>query len=137
LQLVVVLLGCGKRIMHYWHGDCLNREECVGDSVVLSGYVVDVGRKLGDKLQMVKLTWGAFVSLLVEGECERLVVRHDAEVLVLQHVSKVPHCLADRKELPVVCTVFLLCQAQLPGEKGEGLANVLHALLQDGTHGGG
>jgi hypothetical protein len=30
----------------------------------------------------------------------------------------------------------LLRRAQLPGEKGEGLADVLH-LLEDGTHGGG
>jgi hypothetical protein len=42
--------------MRYWRGDCLDLGECVGDDVVLAGYVLDVGRKLGDKVQMVKLT---------------------------------------------------------------------------------
>jgi hypothetical protein len=31
----------------------------------------------------------------------------------------------------------LLCQVQLPGEEGKGLPDVLHPLMEDGTHGSG
>jgi len=54
----------------------------------------------------------------------------------LQHVTEVPHGFIDRQELPVVSTVLLLYRAQLPGEEGEGLSDVLHPLLKDGTEGG-
>ena len=73
----------------------------------------------------------------MEGEGERFVVRHDGEMPGLQHVTEVPHGLVVRQELPVVSTVLLLCRAKLPGEEGEGLPDVLHPLLEDGTHGGG
>ena len=73
----------------------------------------------------------------VDSKAEWFVVCHDGEMLGLQHVREVPHSLVDCQELPVVVTVLLLCRAQLPGEEGEGLTNVLHPLLEDGTHGGG
>jgi hypothetical protein len=50
-------LGYGKCGVRYWHGDFLDGGEFVGNDDVLAGYVADVGRKLGDKIQMVKLTW--------------------------------------------------------------------------------
>jgi len=65
------------------------------------------------------------------------MVRQDGEMPDLQHVTEVPHGLIDRQELPVVSTVFLLCRAQLRGEEGEGLSDVLHPLLEDGTYGSG
>jgi len=65
------------------------------------------------------------------------VVRQYGEMPGLHHVTKVPHRLVNRQEVPVVGTVFLLCRAQFPGEEGEGLPDVLHPLLEDGTHGGG
>ena len=68
----------------------------------------------------------------MKGEGERFVVSQDG-----QHVTEVPHGLIDCQELPVVSTVLLLCRAKLPGEEGEGLPDVLHPLLEDGTHGGG
>jgi len=73
----------------------------------------------------------------VEGEGEGLLVRQDDEMLGLQHVTEVPHGLIDRKELPVINTVLLLCRVQILGEEREGLPDVLHTLLEDGTHGGG
>jgi hypothetical protein len=73
----------------------------------------------------------------VEGEDERLVVCHDGEVSGFQHVAEVLHSLVDSQELSVVGTVFLLCRAELLGKEGEGLPDVLHLLLEDGTHGGG
>ena len=74
---------------------------------------------------------------MVEGEGERFVVCQDGEMPGLQHVTEVPHGLIDRQELPVVSTVLMLCRAQLPGEEGEGLPDVSHPLLEDGTHGSG
>jgi len=73
----------------------------------------------------------------LEGEGERFVVRQDGEMPGLQHVMEVPYSLVECQELPVLGTVFLLCQAHLPGEEGEGLSDILHPLLEDGTHGGG
>jgi len=73
----------------------------------------------------------------VEGEGEKLVVRQDSEMMGLQHVPEVLHCFVDCQELRVVCTVLLLCWAELPGEEGKWLPDVLHALLEDGTHGSG
>jgi len=55
----------------------------------------------------------------------------------LQHMMEVPRGLIDRQELLVVSTLNLLCRAQLPGELGEGLPNVLHQHLENGTHGVG
>jgi len=72
----------------------------------------------------------------MEGESEWFVIRQDGEVPGLQHVTEVPHSLLYRQEFPVVCAVPLLRRAQLPGEKGEGLPDVLNPLLEDGTHGG-
>ena len=83
------------------------------------------------------LNWrGEHVRFLVEGKGEWLVVRQDGEMPGLQHVMEVLHSLIHCQELPVVSTVFLLCWTQLPGEEGEGLADVLHLLLEDSTHGG-
>jgi len=73
----------------------------------------------------------------MEGEGEWFVVRQDGEMPGLQHVTEVPHGLVDRQEPPVLRTVFLVCGAQLPGEEGEGLPDVLYPLLEDGTHGSG
>ena len=73
----------------------------------------------------------------MESEGERFVVRQDGEMPGDQHVTEVPHDLLERQELPVVSAVILLCRAQLPGEESEELPDVLHTLLEDGTHGGG
>jgi hypothetical protein len=78
--------------------------------------VANVRRKLGDVVQIVKLSRQAAVPLLLEGECKRLVVRQDGEVTSLQHVAKVSKSLVYRQELPVVCAVFLLRRIELPGE---------------------
>jgi len=86
---------------------------------------------------LIELAWCAVVPLLVEGEGERFVVRQDGEMPGLRHVKEVPQNLVDCQKLPVVGTLFLLCRAELPGEEGEGLPDVLHPLLENGTHGGG
>ena len=70
-------------------------------------------------------------------ESERFVVREDVEMPSLQHVTNVRHCLVDRQELSVVGTLYLLCRTQFPGEEGEVPPDVLHPLLEDGSHGGG
>jgi len=71
----------------------------------------------------------------VEGEGERLVVRQDGEMTGLQHVPEVLH-FVDFQEITVVGTVILLCRAEHPGEH-KWLPGVLHALLEDDTHGSG
>jgi hypothetical protein len=43
--------------MRYWRRDCLDQGDCVGDDVVLAGYVADVSRELGDKVQMFNVMW--------------------------------------------------------------------------------
>jgi hypothetical protein len=73
----------------------------------------------------------------VEGKDERFVVRQDGEMTGPQHVPEVLHCFVIYQELPIVGTVFLLCRAEPPGEEGKLLPGVLHALLEDGTHGSG
>ena len=73
----------------------------------------------------------------MEGEGERFVVHQDREMPGLQHVTELSHGVVDCQELPVVRAVFLLRWAQLPGEEGKRLPDVLHSLLEDGTHGGG
>jgi len=65
------------------------------------------------------------------------VVRQDGEVPGLQHVTEVFHGFINRQEFSVIGAVLLLGRAQLPGEKGEGLPDVLHSLLEDGTNGDG
>jgi hypothetical protein len=72
---------------------------------------------------------------MAESEGDWFVVRQD-EVPGLQHVTKVPHSFLYRQEFPVVCAVLLLRRAQLPGEKVEGLPDILHPLLGDGNYGG-
>ena len=72
----------------------------------------------------------------MEGEGERFVVRQDGEMTGLQHVPEVLHCFVYCQELTVVGIVLLLCWAELPGNEGNWLSGVLHALLEDGTHGG-
>ena len=96
-----------------------------------------VGRELGDEIQMVKLVRLTIVPLLVEVEGERFLVHQDGEMTGFQHLSEVLQCFVDCQELPVVGTVFLLCRCELPGEEGKWLPGVLHALLEDGTHGNG
>jgi hypothetical protein len=73
----------------------------------------------------------------VEGEGEWFVVHQNGEVPGLQHVTEVLHGFINHQEFSVIGTVLLLGQAQLPGEKGEGLPDFLHSLLEDGTNGGG
>ena len=68
---------------------------------------------------------------------EGFVVRQDGKMPSLQHVTNVPHCLVDRQELSDVGTLYLLCRTQFPGEEGEVPPDVLHPLLEDGSHGGG
>ena len=122
MQSFIVGLGCSKR---------------VGNDTVLARYMADVHGELWNEIQVVKLARWALVSLLVEGKGEWFVVHQDGEMPGLQHVMEVPHGLVDHQELPVVRTVFLLRWAQLPGEEGERLPDVLHSLLEDSTHGGG
>jgi len=59
----------------------------------LAGNVADICGELKDEIQVVKLVWWALVSLLVEGEGERFVVRQDDEMPGLQHVTEIPHNL--------------------------------------------
>jgi hypothetical protein len=70
----------------------------------------------------------------MEGESERFVIRQDREMPVLQHVTEVPHGLVDCHELPVLRAEFLLSWAQVPGEEGERLPDILHLLLEESTH---
>ena len=51
----LVVLRCGKCVMSYRRGDCLNPGKCVGNDVVLAGYVSDIRREMGDEVQMVKV----------------------------------------------------------------------------------
>jgi len=64
----------------------------------------------------------------VEGEGERFVVRQDGEVPGLQHVTEVLRGFINRQEFSVIGAVLLLGRAQLSGEKGEGLRDVLHSV---------
>ena len=77
----------------HWSGDYLNPGKRVRDDDVLAGNVADICGELKDEIQVVKLVWWALVSLLVEGEGERFVVRQDDEMPGLQHVTEIPHNL--------------------------------------------
>jgi hypothetical protein len=73
----------------------------------------------------------------VEGEGKWFVIRQVRETPGPQDVREVQHGLVDSQELPVVRAVILFCWALLPGEEGERLSDILHSLLEDGTHGCG
>jgi hypothetical protein len=70
---------------------------------------------------MVKLTRRTFDPLLLEGVGYRLVVREDDELAGFQHVAEMLHGFVDRKQLPIICAIFLFRRAELSGEEGEGL----------------
>jgi hypothetical protein len=52
---------------------------------------------------------GAFVSFLLEGVGNRLMVSEDGEVTRFQHVAEVPDGLVDGQEFSVVRAVLPLC----------------------------
>jgi hypothetical protein len=95
-----------------------------------------VSRKLGHKVEMLKLPRWASVPLLVEGVGDRLMVGEDDEVARFQHVIEMVYGLVNDQQLAVVCAVFLLGRIEFFGGGGEGLPGVLDSLLQNGTHGG-
>jgi hypothetical protein len=78
----------------------LGAREGVGDNVVLSGYVSDIGRELGYEVKMVNLPGRAFVPLLLEGVSAGIMVRED-EVARFQHVAEMLHGLIDSQQLPI------------------------------------
>jgi len=72
------------------------------------------------------------------GEHDPVPVEGKYEVLgpsgFVKFWKEVPYGFIDRH---VVSTVLLICRAQLPGEESDGLPEVFHPLLEDGTRGGG
>jgi hypothetical protein len=76
--------------------------------------VSDVRGELGDEIQVVELSGGAFVSFLLEGVYARLMVSEDSEVTHFQHVAEVPNGLVDGQEFSVVRAVLPLCGVELP-----------------------
>jgi hypothetical protein len=50
---------------------------------------------LGDEIQVVELSGGAFVSFLLEGIYERLVLCEYGKLARFQHVSEVSYGLVD------------------------------------------
>jgi hypothetical protein len=62
--------------------------EGVGDNVVLSRNVSDVGHELDDKVEVVELTQGTFIPLLLESVGDGLVVGEDGKVACFQHTTE-------------------------------------------------
>jgi hypothetical protein len=69
--------------------------ESIGDNVVLSRDVSDVGRVLCYKVKMIELPRRAFVPFLPEGVGDRSMFCEDDEAAPFQHVVEMLDGLAD------------------------------------------
>jgi len=94
----------------------------------------EVGRELANKLQMMELSWRAFICPLLESISERLVIRKNDKVTAFDHMSEGLDGLIHCQELTIVRTVLLLGVAELMGVESQGLPSVADTLLQDGTN---
>jgi hypothetical protein len=69
-----------------------------------------MGRELGYEIQVAELLRWAFVSLLLKGVGDGLMIREDDEVAAsFQHVSEMLHGFVDSQQFAIVGAVFLLC----------------------------
>lgn len=103
LEFGVRFLSVGEGVSRNgWQLDSRDARECVGDHVILSADVLDVGGKLGDKGQLVLLDRWKFFASLGEGVSDRFVVSVDGAVLCLENMTKVLDRFVDGEKLSVV-----------------------------------
>jgi hypothetical protein len=67
----------------------------------------EVSRELPNKLQVTELAWRAFISMLLESICERLVIGKDDKGTAFNHMSEVFDGFVHCQERAVVRTACL------------------------------
>jgi hypothetical protein len=91
----------------------------------------EVSRELSNKLLVTELSWGAFISALLESISERLLIRKDDKGTAFDHMWKVLDGFVHCQELAIIWNVHLVSGAELMGVEKQGLPSVADTLLQD------
>ena len=64
---LLVIHVCGKCVMGYGPGDCLDAGKRVGNEVILTRCVTKVFRKLGNVLQIIQFPWRMLMAYVPSG----------------------------------------------------------------------